>query len=131
MKTVLILEDESRLSSAWQSALEEVGFRVFVESTSEDAVATLAAEQVDVVVVDMLIRDHESGIRPKGGLSFLTHVHLNVENSPKVIAVTGSSPDLKLLSYAQLLKADLRLEKPFAPEELTWRVQRLCEHDKD
>lgn len=127
MKRVLILEDEWELASVWQAALEKLGYCVNHEVSVDRALEAIAAFSFDLIITDILIRDSDNKIGSKGGLSLLSHLALNVNPRPKTIAVSGASPQIRVLDHAALLKADRTLNKPVTAEEISAAVRELLE----
>lgn len=127
MKTVMIMEDQLELASYWREILEDAGYGVLHARNIDDAASFLAVDEIDVVVTDILIRDNDQELKASGGLSLLAHINLHVEKKrPKIIAVSGSHPDLHVLQHAQSMGADVCLLKPFSAEQLLAAVSELA-----
>ena len=120
MKRILLMEDDRELATYWQAGLEKHGYYVAHATDVDVAIAALKGEHFDLVISDILIRDVNDRIGPKGGFSLFTHISLNMKEHerPKIIAISGASPSLNLLKHASMLKAARTLEKPVAIEEL-------------
>ena len=58
---VLVVEDETALSTLLSYNLEQAGFAVTVAETGEDALAFLAEDRPDIVLLDWML-PHVSGI---------------------------------------------------------------------
>ncbi len=123
MKKILILEDDFDLGMAWKIQLEQFGHDVVLVSDPDDAIDELSTLTVDLLISDILIRDHDGALQPSGGLTVLTHVALDLASKPKVIAVSGASFDV--LRHAKTLQADRVMKKPLSVDSLSGAVEEL------
>ena len=121
------MEDQPELASYWRETLEDAGYIVLHAADFEEASSLLESREVQVVVSDMLIRDGNNNTSKSGGLTLLSHISLNVDPAPKMIAVSGAHPDLHILRHAELFNAAASIIKPFTAEELLDTVKRVLE----
>lgn len=128
MKTILIMEDELRLATIWQLALEEAGYAVIVENNFEAASKALQESEVVLVICDMLIRTAPKfKIAARGGLSLLAFIQLHLERhlKPIVIVVSGADESLNVHKQAEAMQAAVAFKKPVDVDELLAKVDEL------
>ena len=123
MTKILILEDDFDLGIQWQQRLEEDGHDVILTRDPDQAIAELDKSAVDLLVTDVLIHDSDAQPQPRGGLTVLAHIALNLENKPKVIAVSGAPFDV--LKHAEVLKANRVIQKPVTTAAIADTVNEL------
>jgi DNA-binding response OmpR family regulator len=114
--TVLVVDDDTAIRLLCRVNLELEGYRVVEAGSLDEARAALAAEPVEVVLLDLHVGNER-------GLDLLTEVR---RERPElaVALLTGSSGDRSLASEAT---ADAVITKPFEIEELGRTVHRLVE----
>jgi len=114
--SALIIEDDKDVSDLYSHVLESSGFTTEIISTGEAALARLAASVPDVVLLDLNLPSHLSGV------DVLHHIRADQRLAgTRVIVVTGY-PDL-----AETLRdeADWILLKPVDVNQLSDLIQRL------
>ena len=113
---VLIVEDEAAVAEFVERGLKECGYTVRLAGTGEEALEILAAEPVDLIVLDLLL----PGI---SGLEVVREVRQSLGRVP-VLALTARSG---LAERVEGLEAGLDdyLPKPFAFAELVARLRVL------
>ena len=113
---VLIVEDEAAVAQFVERGLKECGYTVRLAGTGEEALEILAAEPVDLIVLDLLL----PGI---SGLEVVREVRQSLGRVP-VLALTARSG---LAERVEGLEAGLDdyLPKPFAFAELVARLRVL------
>ncbi len=114
-RTVLVVDDDDSLRMLCRVNLELEGYRVLEAETLGAARQALAAEQVDVVLLDLSVAG-EDGRELLGALR-------RREKAPAVALFTGS-PEA---GGANGELVDGVLPKPFALEELSTTVRRLAD----
>ena len=117
--TVLVVDDEPSILLLCRVNLELEGFTVLEASSVEAARGILAAEHVDVLLVDVHIgkadgRDLIRELREAG-------------DTPRCALLTGTVQ----LSPDDRGGADDVIEKPFSLDTLISKVKRLAGHDVD
>ncbi len=112
--SILVVDDELFFRQLYRDLLTESGHRVEVYDNGDDAIARMAAGDVDLVLTDMVMPG-------RCGLEVLRAARALV-NPPEVILVTGHA---SLESAIHALKNGARdyLVKPFNPEELKHLVK--------
>ena len=106
---VLVADDDETMRSAITRVLRKVGFDVTVVEDGQEAIATLAQRDFDVVVSDILM-PHMNGI------DLLRHVRARDLDLP-VVLVTGG-PSVDTAARAVEYGAFRYILKPFDTEEL-------------
>jgi two-component system, chemotaxis family, chemotaxis protein CheY len=120
MAHVLVVDDDEISRYAISAALRAAGYRVSDAADGEDAIAMLAAEPPDVVVMDIMM-PYKDGIQTIHELR-KTHPTL------PVIAYTGKEGTTKVADYlevARLVGATRTLKRPFAMSVLAENVKEL------
>lgn len=115
---ILVVDDELFFRQLYRDLLSESGHEVEVYDNGDDAIARMAAGDVDLVLTDMVMPG-------RCGLEVLRAARALVD-PPEVILVTGHA---SLESAIHALKNGARdyLVKPFNPEELKHLVKTCLE----
>jgi DNA-binding response OmpR family regulator len=113
--TILLVDDEDSVQKLLTYPLEREGFRVLQARDGEEALSKFRAEQVDLVVLDVML--------PKlDGLEVCKR--LRVESMVPIIMLTARDDELdKVLGLE--LGADDYITKPFSIREFRSRVRAL------
>lgn len=111
-QSVLIVEDERKISSIVRAYLEKEGFRVRVAETGEEAVSLLS-EGFDLVILDLML----PGIQ---GEELCRLIRKNSE-VPVIMLTAKSGEEDRIRGLG--LGADDYVVKPFSPRELVARVK--------
>ena len=113
--TILLVDDEDSIQKLLAYPLEREGFRVLQARDGEEAMAQFAAEDVDLVVLDIML--------PKlDGLEVCKR--LRAESEVPIIMLTARDDELdKVLGLE--LGADDYITKPFSIREFRSRVRAL------
>jgi len=115
---VLVVEDESALATLLSYNLERAGFSVRVAETGEDALAALAEERPDIVLLDWML-PHVSGIE------ICRRIRRGHETADlPVIMLTARSEETDRIRGLDT-GADDYVAKPFSPAELVARINAL------
>ena len=115
MKTILVVDDESKIVKLVRDYLERAGFGVRVAADGKSALSLVRLEKPDMVILDL-------GLPQMDGLD-VTRELRKVSNVP-VIMLTGRSEETDKLIGLEL-GADDYITKPFSPKELVARVRVL------
>jgi DNA-binding response OmpR family regulator len=114
--TVLVVDDDAAIRLLCRVNLELEGHRVFEAAYLDQARAVLAAEHVDVVLLDLHLGNER-------GLDLLAELR---RDRPEVaVALLTGSPQAR--SPEEEATADAVISKPFEIEELGRTVRRLAE----
>lgn len=115
---VLVVEDESALATLLTYNLERAGFAVTVAATGEDALAALAEETPDLVLLDWML-PHVSGIE------ICRRIRRDRETVDlPVIMITARGEESDRIRGLDT-GADDYVTKPFSPAELIARINAL------
>lgn len=113
---VLLVEDDRPLSDALALSLKNANFTVDCVYSGEDALATLRADQSDIVILDL-------GLPDTDGLNVLKSIRRKSPTLP-VLILTARDKTLDKISGLDA-GADDYLPKPFEIEELLARIRVL------
>ena len=113
--TILLVDDEDSVQKLLAYPLEREGFRVLQARDGEEALKCFAAEQVDLVVLDLML--------PKlDGLEVCKR--LRAESEVPIIMLTARDDELDKVVGLEL-GADDYITKPFSIREFRSRVRAL------
>ncbi|MEK6544500.1 MAG: sigma-54 dependent transcriptional regulator [Elusimicrobiota bacterium] len=113
--TLLLIDDEPDLCGILSAFLQARGYRVLVSYEAASALKSVAAEPIDLVLLDL----HLQGV---GGMELLARFKEMDPNLP-VMILTGKA-DVATAVAAMRAGAQDFLAKPFANEELGFAVER-------
>ena len=116
MKKIMVIDDEALIVKALRFRLEKAGYEVAAFSDTELAMEYLTSQEVDVLVTDLLMPMHDGMV--------ITQTAKALANPPKVIILSAAGQEKNVVD-AFKLGADDFISKPFSPEELIIRIQRL------
>src|SRR6476620_4251809 len=113
--TILLVDDEDSIQKLLAYPLEREGFRVLQARDGEEAMAQFAAEDVDLVVLDIML--------PKlDGLEVCKR--LRAESEVPIIMLTARDDELDKVLGVEL-GADDYITKPFSIREFRSRVRAV------
>ena len=113
MKTILVVDDEPKISKLVRDYLERAGFNVLVAADGKVALSLARTEKPDLVVLDL-------GLPHMDGLD-VTRELRKLSNLPIIMLSARSEESDKLIGLE--LGADDYITKPFSPKELVARVR--------
>lgn len=114
-KTVLVVDDESRMVEFIAMNLELEGFRVVRAANGSEALEKASREHPDLVLLDIMMPE-------MGG--FETLEGLRETSSVPVIFLTAKSEEVDRIKGLDL-GADDYITKPFSPRELVSRIRAV------
>lgn len=114
-KTILVVDDEERLTSLLRAYLEQEGFRVVTAANGVQALEAVRRGEPDLIVLDIMMPEMD-------GLEFLRA--LRTQYATPVILLTARVGDEDKVVGLEL-GADDYLTKPFRPRELLARVRAV------
>lgn len=127
MKKILILDDDVQLTMQWARALKGGGYEVLVAHTADDALTLFRGEQIDLCIVDFIIR--ENGVATaNGGLMFLGNLDVRDRKRTRILGISGLKsglPNFDPQKYLMTFGAEFFLRKPFSDDELLLEVNEL------
>ena len=115
MKTVLVVDDELKITRLLRDYLQQAGFRVLIAADGPSALATARAEHPDMIVLDL-------GLPGLDGLD-VTRALRRSSDVP-IIMLTARAEEADRIVGLEL-GADDYLVKPFSPKELVARVRAV------
>ncbi len=113
MKTVLVVDDEPKITRLVRDYLERAGFGVLVAEDGRSALAMARSEKPDCIILDL-------GLPQMDGLD-VTRQLRKLSNVPILMLTARSEEADKLVGLE--LGADDYITKPFSPKELVARVR--------
>ena len=117
---VLVVDDEPAICKALKIALDRAGFDAITSQSGDGALAVLASEHVDVMVIDLRIPDTRGDVVFE--IAAATYPHLRHQT----LFMTG---DISERAYKLILSCKCpSVRKPFELKELIGAVQALVPH---
>ncbi len=114
-KTVLVVDDESRMVEFIAMNLELEGFRVVRAANGSEALEKVSSEHPDLVLLDIMMPEMDG---------FETLEGLRETSSVPVIFLTAKSEEVDRIKGLDL-GADDYITKPFSPRELVSRIRAV------
>jgi two-component system alkaline phosphatase synthesis response regulator PhoP len=115
MKTILVVDDELKITRLLRDYLQQAGFRVVTSSDGPGALASARTERPDLIVLDL-------GLPGLDGLD-VTRT-LRKSSDVPIIMLTARAEEADRIVGLEL-GADDYLVKPFSPKELVARVRAV------
>ncbi len=115
MKTILVVDDEPKITQLVRDYLERAGFGVLEAHDGQKALSLARTTKPDAVILDL-------GLPRLDGLDF-TREFRKTSNAPIIMLTARSDESDKLIGLE--LGADDYMTKPFSPKELVARVRVL------
>jgi two-component system KDP operon response regulator KdpE len=116
--TVLVVDDEPPIRRFLRTSLGAVGHRVVTAENAVEALAMLAAEKPDVIILDL-------GLPDRSGLDVISEIR---QHSSVPIIVLSARSDERSKVEALDLGADDYIGKPFGMAELMARLRAALRH---
>ncbi len=114
-KTVLVVDDEERLTALVKTYLEQAGFRAVTACNGREALFVARQEKPDLIILDVMMPEMD-------GLEFIRQ-HRKERETP-IILLTAKVEDTDKLVGLEM-GADDYVTKPFSPRELIARVRTV------
>lgn len=118
---ILLVEDEENLHEALKLNLEMEGYEVVSAFTGNEALAKIANEYFDLIIMDIMLPEVD-------GISITESVRINNNEVPILMLSAKNSGADRVLGLKK--GADDYLTKPFNLEELLLRVDKLIDKNK-
>ena len=115
MKTILVVDDESKITQLARDYLEHAGYAVLIAHDGKAALANARAAKPDLVILDL-------GLPELYGLD-VTRALRKDSNVPIIMLTARGEETDKLVGLE--LGADDYIVKPFSPKELVARVRAV------
>jgi len=121
MKKILLIDDDELVRYSLGRYLRREGFTVVELENGTKALRTIAIEEPDLVLTDLIMPDMD-------GIEVTMQVHKEYPNLP-LIAMSGGGRqvDASHLEYAEAFGASVILEKPFDEQVLIDHIHRLTQ----
>jgi two-component system, OmpR family, KDP operon response regulator KdpE len=116
--TVLVVDDEPPIRRFLRTSLGAVGHRVVTAENAAEALAMLATEKPDVIILDL-------GLPDRSGLDVIAEIR---QHSSVPIIVLSARSDERSKVEALDLGADDYIGKPFGMAELMARLRAALRH---
>jgi DNA-binding response OmpR family regulator len=114
-KTILVVDDEPKITQIVRDYLERAGYSVHVALDGKTALSHAKTDKPDLIVLDL-------GLPQMDGLDFTREVRKS-SNVPIIMLTARSEESDKLIGLE--LGADDYITKPFSPKELVARVRAV------
>ncbi len=122
--SILIADDEPNIVLSLEFVLRQAGFRVRTVADGEAALAAIAQQPPDLVVLDVMIPGRD-------GYAVCQEIRANPAwRSMRIIMLTAKGGDVQR-EKGLSLGADEYVTKPFSPRELVERVRRMLDSVRD
>ena len=115
MKTILVVDDEPKITQLVKDYLERAGFAAHVAHDGKSALTIVRSEKPDMVILDL-------GLPALDGLDVTREIR-KVSNVPIIMLTARAEETDKLVGLE--LGADDYITKPFSPKEMVARVRVL------
>ncbi|OIQ30046.1 MAG: response regulator [Bacteroidetes bacterium MedPE-SWsnd-G2] len=114
---IVLAEDNSTLSLLLKFRLEREGYQLFLAEDGNQAIDLIQDEKPDLVLTDVMMPY-------KSGLEVISHIRNKLEKETPVIVFSSAGQEEMVLKAFSLGANDF-MGKPFSPNELVIRVNRL------
>jgi DNA-binding response OmpR family regulator/anti-sigma regulatory factor (Ser/Thr protein kinase) len=123
LATLLVVEDDPDIQAMLHNIFSNAGYTVFTASSGREAINALHQQPIDLVVLDVLLPD-------QNGYEVCEQVRNNGGSRLPIVMLTALTQPRNVMLGLEA-GADDYVRKPFVPEELLLRVQRLLQwHDE-
>ena len=120
MASILVADDEPNIVLSLEFLLKQAGFRVRTVSDGEAALAAIAQEPPDLVLLDVMIPGRD-------GYAVCQEIRSNPAwRGMRIIMLTAKGGDIQR-EKGLSLGADDYVTKPFSTRELVERVRRMLD----
>lgn len=114
-KTIMVVDDEKRLTSVVEAYLTQEGYHVLTASNGHEALARARQEKPDLIILDIMMPEMD-------GYEFM-RLHRKESETPIILLTAKVAEDEKVIGLE--LGADDYVTKPFRPRELIARVRAV------
>ena len=114
-KTIMIVDDESRLVSLVESYLTQEGYRVVSANNGVEALTIASREKPDLIILDIMMPEMD-------GYEFMRE-HRKEADTPIILLTARVDDDERVIGLE--VGADDYITKPFRPRELMARVRAV------
>ena len=118
---ILVVDDDPRLVRLVREVLAAAGYEVLVSSDGEDAIKTIAVEQPDLILLDIILREDMDGYKVARRVREFSEV--------PIIVLTAKVTETDMLTGFEA-GADDYITKPFNSKELLARVRAVLKRSQ-
>jgi two-component system response regulator (stage 0 sporulation protein F) len=101
MKTILVVDDDEAIRTLLQEELEEEGYKVLIATNARDALKMVAAEALDLVILDIRMPGMDG-----------------LEALPRILGIKEGLPVIMNTAYSQYQDSFMSWAAVFRP----WRI---------
>lgn len=116
-KKIILAEDNSTLSMLLKFRLEKEGYHLLSAVNGKQALELIESEKPDLIITDIMMPF-------VSGLEVISHVRLKLDSNTPIIVFSSAGQEEMVLKAFSLGANDF-MGKPFSPNELMIRVNRL------
>ncbi|WOD44749.1 response regulator transcription factor [Hwangdonia lutea] len=116
-KKIILAEDNSTLSMLLKFRLEKEGYHLLSAVNGQQALELIETEKPDLIITDIMMPF-------VSGLEVISHVRLKLDSDTPIIVFSSAGQEEMVLKAFSLGANDF-MGKPFSPNELMIRVNRL------
>lgn len=121
--TILIVEDDQMIITAYKMILEHDGFRVLTAGDGQQGLQIAAKENPDLIILDILMP-------VMGGVEFLQQYKPKEHPKTKVLVLSNSSSPEKLKACQDLGASEYLIKTEVKPEQVKIVVKGLIAGNK-
>ena len=114
-KTIMVVDDESRLVSLVENYLSQEGYKVVTAKDGKEALSVAKQAKPDLIILDIMMPEMD-------GYEFM-RLHRAENNTPIILLTARVDDDERIVGLE--LGADDYVTKPFRPRELMARVRAV------
>ncbi len=114
---ILIADDDQLMLKTLEFRLKKDGHEVFLSKDGQEAMAILNTQELDLVISDIMMPY-------SSGLELIGFIKQKFNNSIRTIILSGMGQENVVLEAFRLGATDF-MTKPFSPNELSMRINRL------
>jgi len=115
--TLLVVDDNAQIIILLQSILSDK-YKIVSATNGEDAIRLLDEEKIDLVISDVLMTKMD-------GLTLCRHIKDNIQTSHIPVILLTAKAEIEDRIEGLQVGADSYIPKPFHPEHLFIRIERL------
>ena len=116
-KKIVLAEDNTTLSLLLKFRLEKEGFDLFMAKDGKEALELIESNSPDLIITDIMMPFIS-------GLEVISHIRNKINSETPIIVFSAAGQEEMVLKAFNLGANDF-MGKPFSPNELMIRVNRL------
>ena len=115
---ILIAEDDQLMLKTLEFRLKRDGHEVFLSKDGQEAMEMINSQELDLVISDIMMPY-------SSGLELIGFIKQKFNNSIRTIILSGMGQENVILEAFRLGATDF-ITKPFSPNELSMRINRIA-----